>query len=217
MLSDRRRRKSGSETVPVAVSAAKVVGLAAAGAMLLYVCDSNRGVLAPVEGIPYTVPISMAILVAWTFLLSRTRFRRYIYAIGGNAEGARRTGVSLWWNRLWAFTLCGFTAGAAGLLYTSRLGGATANIDKNLVLSAVAAAVIGGVSLFGGRGKMVHALLGGLVIAVIYNGMGLIGLDAATQDIVIGIVLVAAVSVEAISRRQQLEPPSPTHLRDIAD
>jgi Branched-chain amino acid transport system / permease component len=82
--------------------------------------------------------------------------------------------VSLGWNRLWAFTLAGLTAGAAGILYTSRLGGATANIDNNLVLFAVASAVIGGVSLFGGRGKMVHALLGRLVIAVIYNGMGLI-------------------------------------------
>ena len=111
--------------------------------------------------------------------------------------------LSLGWNRLWAFTLCGVTAGAAGILYTSRLSGATANIDPNLVLYAVAAAVIGGVSLFGGRGKMVHALLGGIIIATIYNGMGLIGLDAATQDIVIGIVLLAAVCVEAISRRQQ--------------
>jgi D-xylose transport system permease protein len=203
VLTDRRRRRSGSEAVPIAVSIAKVVGLAVAGGLLLYVCNSNRGVLAPVEGIPYAVPIFMGILVLWSFVLARTRFGRYVYAIGGNAEAARRSGVSLGWNRLWAFTLAGLTAGAAGILYTSRLGGATANIDNNLVLFAVASAVIGGVSLFGGRGKMVHALLGGLVIAVIYNGMGLIGLDAATQDIVIGFVLLAAVSVEALSRRQQ--------------
>ncbi|HEV3213726.1 MAG TPA: hypothetical protein VGZ03_10065 [Acidimicrobiales bacterium] len=203
VLSDRRRRQSGSEVVPIAVSIAKVAGLAASGAILLYVCNSNRGVLAPVEGIPYAVPIFMGILVLWSFVLARTRFGRYVYAIGGNAEAARRAGVSLGRNKLWAFTLAGFTAGAAGILYTSRLGGATANIDNNLVLFAVASAVIGGVSLFGGRGKMVHALLGGLVIAVIYNGMGLIGLDAATQDIVIGFVLLAAVSVEALSRRQE--------------
>ena len=189
--------------MPIFVSIAKVVGLAVSGGLLLYVCNSNRGVLAPVEGIPYAVPIFMGILVLWSFVLARTRFGRYVYAIGGNAEAARRAGVSLGWNRLWAFTLAGLTAGAAGILYTSRLGGATANIDNNLVLFAVASAVIGGVSLFGGRGKMVHALLGGLVIAVIYNGMGLIGLDAATQDIVIGFVLLAAVSVEALSRRQQ--------------
>jgi D-xylose transport system permease protein len=203
VLSDRRRRRSGSEAVPIAISTAKVVGLAVSGGLLLYVCNSNRGVLAPVEGIPFAVPIFMGILVLWSFVLARTRFGRYIYAIGGNAEAARRAGVSLGWNRLWAFTLGGLTAGAAGILYTSRLGGATANIDNNLVLFAVASAVIGGVSLFGGRGKMVHALIGGVVIAVIYNGMGLIGLDAATQDIVIGFVLLAAVSVEAISRRQQ--------------
>jgi D-xylose transport system permease protein len=168
------------------------------------VCNANRGVLVPLSGIPDCVPIILGIMMLWRFLLTRTRFGRYTYAIGGNAEAARRAGVSLGYNRLWAFALTGLTAGAAGILYTSRQGGSSAAIDGGqLVLLAVAAAVIGGVSLFGGRGKMVHALIGGMVIAVIYNGMGLIGLDAATQDIVIGLVLLAAVSVEAISRRGQ--------------
>jgi D-xylose transport system permease protein len=125
-----------------------------------------------------------------------------VYAIGGNAEAARRAGIRLGLIRLAAFALTGLTAGVAGILYTSRLGGSSTSIDGGqLVLLAVAAAVIGGVSLFGGRGKMVHALIGGLIISVIYNGMGLIGLDAATQDMVIGLVLLSAVSVEAISRR----------------
>ncbi len=203
VLRDRRRRASGSEVVPFAITAAKVLGLAAAGALLLFVCNANRGVFGIVEGITYAVPIFMGILVLWSFLLARTRFGRNIYAIGGNAEAARRAGVSLGWNRLWAFTLAGLTAGAGGVLYTSANGGATGNIDTNLVLYAVASAVIGGVSLFGGRGKMFHALLGGLFIATIYNGILLIGYDAAVQSIVIGVVLLAGVSVEALSRRRQ--------------
>jgi D-xylose transport system permease protein len=141
-------------------------------------------------------------VVAYTFLLGRTRFGRYLYAIGGNAEAARRGGVSLGWNRFWAFTLTGFTAGAAGILYASRLGSISNNIDGGtLVLYAVAAAVIGGTSLFGGRGKMVHALLGGLVIAAIYNGLGLLGISAATQFMVTALVLLAAVSIDALARR----------------
>jgi D-xylose transport system permease protein len=204
VLSDARRRRSGSEAVPFAITVVKILGVAAAGLALVLICNTNRGVIEPVSGIPYCVPIVLGILILWTFVLNRTRFGRYIYAIGGNAEAARRAGVSLGFNRLWAFALTGFTAGVAGILYTSRLGGSSNDIDGGqLVLLAVATAVIGGVSLFGGRGKMVHALIGGMVIAVIYNGMGLIGLDAATQYIVIGIVLLAAVSVEAISRRGQ--------------
>jgi D-xylose transport system permease protein len=150
------------------------------------------------------VIIVAAFVVAWTFLLTRTRFGRYLYAIGGNAEAARRGGVSLGWNRFWAFTLTGLTAGAAGILYASRLGSISNNIDGGtLVLYAVAAAVIGGTSLFGGRGKMVHALLGGLVIATIYNGLGLLGIAAATQFMVTALVLLAAVSIDALARRSR--------------
>jgi D-xylose transport system permease protein len=135
-------------------------------------------------------------------MLTRLRFGRYLYAIGGNAEGARRGGVSLGWNRLFAFTLTGLTAGAVGVIYASRLGSVSNNVDGGqLVLYAVAAAVIGGASLFGGRGKMVHALLGGLVIATIYNGMGLLGLAASYQYMVTALVLLAAVSIDALARR----------------
>jgi D-xylose transport system permease protein len=199
---DARRRRSRSEGVPFAVTLVKVLGVAVAGLTLVLVCNANRGVIVPLSGIPFCVPIVLFFLILWQFLLARTRFGRYTYAIGANAEAARRAGVRLGLNRMVAFALTGLTAGAAGILYTSRLGGSSAAVDGGqLVLLAVAAAVIGGVSLFGGRGKMIHALIGGMIIAIIYNGMGLIGLDAATQDIVIGLVLLAAVSVEAISRR----------------
>src|ERR1039457_1789211 len=202
IVSDARRRRSRSEGAPFVITLAKVFGVAASGLVLLLVCNANRGVIVPLSGIPFCVPIILGFLITWKFLLTRTRFGRNIYAIAGNAEAARRAGINLGLNRVTAFALTGLTAGAAGILYTSRLGGSSAAVDGGqLVLLAVAAAVIGGVRLFGGRGKMVHALIGGMIIAIIYNGMGLIGLDAATQDIVIGLVLLAAVSVEAISRR----------------
>ena len=169
---------------------------------LVLICNTNRGVLEPLRGVPYVVLIIAGFLVVYTFMLGRTRFGRYLYAIGGNAEAARRGGVSLGWNRLWAFTLTGLTAGAAGIIYASRLGSISNNIDGGtLVLYAVAAAVIGGTSLFGGRGKMVHALLGGLVIATIYNGMGLLGLAASYQYMVTALVLLAAVTIDALARR----------------
>ena len=176
--------------------------MAAAVVVLLLVCNTNRGVLVPLQGVPYVVLVIAGFLVVYSFILGRTRFGRYQYAIGGNAEAARRGGVSLGWNRLWAFTLTGLTAGAAGIIYASRLGSISNNIDGgDLVLYAVAAAVIGGASLFGGRGKMVYALLGGLVIATIYNGMGLLGLAASYQYMVTALVLLAAVTIDSLARR----------------
>lgn len=202
LLRDRHRQSSGLVAPPLAVTILKIAVMAAAGVALVLICNTNRGVLVPLRGIPYVVLIILGFLILWTFLLGRTRFGRYLYAIGGNAEAARRAGISLGWNRLWAFALTSFTAGAAGILYASRLGSISNNIDGGtLVLYAVAAAVIGGTSLFGGRGKMVYPLLGGLVIATIYNGMGLLGLAAAYQYMVTALVLVAAVSIDALARR----------------
>ncbi len=203
VLRDRRRRRGGLVAPPLAVTALKVGGMAVASAALVIVSNTNRGVgFIAVQGVPYVVLVVAAVLVVYTFVLNRMRFGRYLYAIGGNAEGARRAGVSLGWNRLWAFALTGFTAGIAGIVYASRLGSISNNIDGGtLVLYAVAAAVIGGASLFGGRGKMIHALLGGLVIATIYNGMGLIGLAAAYQYMVTAVVLLAAVTIDSLARR----------------
>ena len=176
--------------------------MAAAVARAGLVCNTNRGVLVPLQGVPYVVLIVAGFLVVYSFVLSRTRFGRYQYAIGGNAEAARRGGVSLGWNRLWAFTLTGFTAGRRRhrLRLAARLD-LQQHRRRPLVLYAVAAAVIGGASLFGGRGKMVHALLGGLVIATIYNGMGLLGLAASYQYMVTALVLLAAVTIDALARR----------------
>jgi len=202
VLRDRHRRVSGLVAPPPAITALKVAVMAAAGVVLVLVCNTNRGVLIPVQGVPYVVVLVLGILTVWTFLLGRTRFGRYLYAIGNNAEAARRAGISLGWNKLWAFVLTGLTAGIAGIVYASRLGSISNNIDGGtLVLYAVASAVIGGASLFGGRGKMIYALLGGLVIATIYNGMGLLGLAASYQYMVTALVLLAAVTIDSLARR----------------
>jgi D-xylose transport system permease protein len=202
LLGDRKRRSNGLVTPPLAIAIIKIVVAAAAGAALVYVSNINRATFGTLQGVPMPVPIILGFVVLYTFMLGRTRFGRYQYAIGGNAEAARRGGVSLGWNRLWAFVLTGATAGSAGILLASRLGSVSNNFDGGtLVLDAVAAAVIGGASLFGGRGKMVHALLGGLVIAVIANGMGLIGLAADYQYMVTGLVLLAAVTIDSLARR----------------
>jgi D-xylose transport system permease protein len=199
---DRRRRQSGLVTPPLALTIIKIVAMAIAGVVVVLVCNHNRGLLVPLKGMPWVVPIVLLVLVGYTFLLNRTRFGRYIYAIGGNAEAARRAGVSLNKIKLLAFMLTGLTAGIAGILYESQLGSISSNFNGGTyVLYAVAAAVIGGTSLFGGRGKMIHAVLGGLVIAAIANGMGLIGLGAADQLMVNALVLLAAVTVDAVARR----------------
>jgi D-xylose transport system permease protein len=125
-----------------------------------------------------------------------------VYAIGGNAEAARRAGVNLSRIRIAAFTLCGMTAAISGIIYSSYLGGMSSNFaGGQYVLYAVAAAVIGGTSLFGGRGRMIGAVLGGLVVGVIYNGLQLLGFSATAQDIWTAIVLLAAVTVDALARR----------------
>jgi D-xylose transport system permease protein len=203
LLRDRRRRLSGLVTPPLALTLLKIAAVAVAGVVVVLVCNHNRGgALITIKGVPWVIPIVLVILMAYTFLLGRTRFGRYLYAIGGNAEAARRAGISLNRIRLVAFMLAGMTAGIAGVLYESYLGSISSNVDGGQnVLLAVAAAVIGGTSLFGGRGKMLHAVLGGLIIAAIANGMGLIDLSAAATQMVNAGVLLAAVTVDAVSRR----------------
>ena len=135
-------------------------------------------------------------------LLQRTQFGRYVYAIGGNPEAARRAGIKLAAIRTWCFVLCSLTAGIGGILYASYLGGMSNNVNGGqLVLYAVAAAVIGGTSLFGGRGKVLHGLLGGLVIGGIYNGLYLLSFDVQWTFIVTGFVLLVAATIDSLSRR----------------
>ena len=205
VVRDTRRRASGLAAPPASVTWLKVAGMAVAGVVVVLIGNTNRGrFLLVVRGVPWVVLVVLVVLVAWSFLLGRTRFGRYIYAIGGNAEASRRAGINLNRIRVVAFTLAGLTAGITGIIYTSYLGSISTGVQGGQnVLLAVAAAVVGGVSLFGGRGKMVGAVLGGVIVAVIYNGLELLGLGAAAQNLWTAAVLLAAVTVDTLARRSQ--------------
>ena len=202
---DSRRRAGGLAAPPPSVTWLKVAAMAVAGVVVVLIGNTNRGVgFTVVEGVPWVILVVLVVLVAWSFLLGRTRFGRYVYAIGGNAEAARRAGINLSRIRVLAFVLAGLTAGIMGIIYASQLGSVSSNVPGGQnVLFAVAAAVIGGVSLFGGRGKMLGAVLGGVIVAVIYNGLQLLGLGASPQYIWTAIVLLAAVTIDTVARRSQ--------------
>jgi D-xylose transport system permease protein len=203
ILRDLRRRRAGLVAPPLSVNLIKVGVIAAAGVVVVVICNLNRANIGVLSGVPYAIFIVLGVLALWTFLLSRVRYGRYLYAIGGNAEAARRAGVNVPLIRTMAFVLAAVTAGVAGLLYASYLGGMSNNVNGGqLVLYAVAAAVIGGTSLLGGRGKVSAGILGGLVIGGINNGLYLMGLQVQWQFIVTGGVLMAAVLIDALSRRR---------------
>jgi D-xylose transport system permease protein len=203
-LRDARRRRSGLVAPPAGLTLAKIALIAAAGVVVVVICNINRAHVGVIEGVPYIILIVLAVLGLWTLLLQRTRFGRYVYAIGGNAEAARRAGVRLPVIRTWGFVLASVTAGVAGILFASWQVEMTSNIIKTAntyVLLAVAAAVIGGTSLFGGRGKTIHGILGGLVIGMIYNGLYLLNVSSWWIDVTTAGVLLAAAIVDVVSRR----------------
>jgi D-xylose transport system permease protein len=200
---DASRRRRGLVAPPPSFTAIKIVGVAVAGVVLVGLCNVNRAHFGVIEGLPYIIVIVLAVLFIWTMLLQRTRFGRYVYAIGGNPEAARRAGVSLPSIRTWCFVLAALTAGIAGILFASWQVFLTTNIIKSsnsYVLLAVAAAVIGGTSLFGGRGRTIHGILGGLIIGGIYNGLLLMGVSSEWVDILIAVVLLAAGTIDVLSR-----------------
>jgi D-xylose transport system permease protein len=201
---DSRRRQAGLSAPPPSLTWVKIAAALAGGVGLVLLCNTDRGIVIPVYGVPWVVLLVFAVLAVWTFVLGRRRFGRYVYAIGGNAEAARRAGINLPRIRTIAFALTSFTAGIAGVVYASRLRSISTALDGGtLVLYAVAAAVIGGTSLFGGRGRALHGVLGGLVIAAIDNGMGLLGFSAASKYVVTAIVLLVAVTIDALARRNR--------------
>ncbi len=145
----------------------------------------------------------IVLLIFLTWVAKRTTFGRHVYAVGGNAEAARRAGINVKVIRWWVFGISGAMAGLGGVIFASRLSSVDLNAGGGtILLDAIAAAVIGGTSLFGGRGEVKSALLGALIIASIANGMSLLGYSSATQYIVTGVILLAAVTLDTISRRR---------------
>ncbi len=199
-----RRRAQGLTTPPLSITLLTLGAVAVAGAVLVFICNRNRGIAAaPVSGVPWVIPFVLVVLVAQSFLLARTRLGRYMYAIGASPEAARRAGIHVARIRTIAFALCSLTAGLAAVVYSSRLGSITIGFDGGTyVLYAVAAAVIGGASLFGGYGKPIHPLLGGLVIATLNNGLDLLNITTAGTDVATAAVLLVAVAVDATLRRR---------------
>jgi D-xylose transport system permease protein len=196
------RRRAGLIAPPLALIVIRIVLVAALGAAVVAVCAANLP-----SGVPEVIPIVVGIVGLWTLLLARTKFGRYIYAIGGNPEAARRAGVNLALVRTGAFALCSATAGFGGILLGSFFYGQYSTNDADpgqLILYSVAAAVIGGTSLFGGRGKPLHGLLGGLLIGGIAYGVSLLSLgeySTPLEYILPGAVLLIAVLVDVLSRR----------------
>ncbi|MEY4039533.1 MAG: hypothetical protein RLZZ52_401 [Actinomycetota bacterium] len=198
-----RRRKAGLTSRPIALMIAKVAVIGILAAALVFVLNENRSVsILPISGVPIVIPFVIGIIFVGTFVLDRTRFGRHLYAVGGNPEAARRSGIKVAQIRISAFIICSTLAVVSGLLHVSRLGSVEASAGRSIVLSGVAAAVVGGVSLFGGRGKLVNAAIGALVIAIIDNGLGLIGLPAGINFLVTGGVLIAAATIDALSRKR---------------
>jgi len=157
-----------------------------------------------ISGIPWVLPVVIALLLFWTFVLTRTRFGRHLYAVGGNAEAARRAGINVRRIKIAAFVICSSMAAVSGLLLASFVGKVSPGSGGgNVLLYAVGAAVIGGTSLFGGRGRAMDAVIGGLVIATIPNGLGLLNQASYINYVVTGGVLLLAASVDAISRRRR--------------
>jgi D-xylose transport system permease protein len=202
-LRDSNRRRSGLVAPPIGLTLLKIAFIAIAGFAVVYICNMDRSFSkSPVVGIPWVIPLVLVVLLGWSVLLEQTAFGRHVYAVGGNAEAARRAGIDVSRVRVVCFVLCSMTAALGGIIYASQLGAMTTNINGGqYVLYAVAAAVIGGTSLFGGRGRAIHGLLGGLVIGAINNGMFLLGFQLQWQLIATGLVLLAAVTIDALSRR----------------
>jgi D-xylose transport system permease protein len=193
-----RRRQAGLQNVPWAIIIARTVAVLAATIFVVEWADTATG-----RGIPYVGLLMLGLLIGLSFLATRTRFGRHVYAVGGNAEAARRAGINVARVRIVVFGLCSTMAVVGGIVLASRLNSVdTSTGGGSILLYSIAACVIGGTSLFGGRGTVKSAVLGAIVVAMIENGLGLLNVSAGTKFIVTGIVLLAAVTLDSVSRRR---------------
>ena len=197
---------------------AKLVGVAVASFGIVAICNHATRPRPCPEGTPLTqtctqplgLPLAALLmiifLVGLTFLAKRTAFGRHVYAVGGNAEAARRAGISVPRVRIVVFMISSVMAGVGGIILAARLQSVNLNVGGGtLLLDSISAAVIGGVSLFGGRGEVRGALLGALVIATIANGLNIGGYSTGTIYMVTGIILLLAVTLDSVARRLQVK------------
>jgi D-xylose transport system permease protein len=202
-----QRLRRGFAAPGLSLIIAKAAVIAVIGFAMVWILNLERSVNPaknPLSGVPIIVPIIAVLTLVFGFVLARTSFGRHVYAVGGNVEAARRAGISISKIRIICFTICSATAAFAGLVYASRAASVDPNAGRFVVLSAVAAAVIGGTSLFGGKGRIQDALIGGAVVAVIDNGMGLLGYPAGVKLMITGAVLMLAASADALSRKRSI-------------
>jgi D-xylose transport system permease protein len=202
----RSRAARNLVTDPIGIVAMRILGLAIVLLVATAILTQERSinpVLNSVKGVPIVAPIIAVFLIIWTFVLGRTTYGRHVYAVGGNTEAARRAGIPVDRIRISVFVICSFMASVGGILAVSRANSVDPNTGgSNILLYSVGAAVIGGTSLFGGKGKAINAVIGGAVITVIDNGMGLLGYTAGTKYVVTGLILLVAASVDALARRR---------------
>jgi D-xylose transport system permease protein len=205
-LRNSRRRRAGLQHEPTALWALKSGALAVVVVLLVGYLSRERSLnpnFKSLKGVPNSLLVILVLLLVLSFVLGRTAWGRHVYAVGGNTEAARRSGINVLWIKLSCFILCSSVAAIGGLLLAARnhsVSNATGGGET--LLYAVGAAVIGGTSLFGGKGRVLDAVIGGTVIAVIANGMGLLNQEPGVVYIVTGLVLLVAASVDAISRRR---------------
>ncbi|MFC8849319.1 MULTISPECIES: sugar ABC transporter permease [unclassified Micromonospora] len=206
LMRHRNRSARGLVTDPLAVVFARVGVLTVILGAAVYVLNLERSrnvLITSLKGVPIVVPIIAVLLIVWTFVLQRTSYGRHVYAVGGNKEAARRAGINVDRIRISVFVICSSMAAIGGIVAASRANSVDPNTGgSNVLLYAVGAAVIGGTSLFGGKGRVLDAVLGGAVVAVIDNGMGLMGYSSGVKYVVTGVVLLLAASVDAFSRHR---------------
>ena len=201
----RTLRAKGLAHQPLAVVLLRIGAIALVVVLVTAVLSVDRAPAPGVvlAGIPYAIPLVVLLLLVLTFVLARTSFGRHVYAVGGNAEASRRAGIDVTKIRVAVFVIGSSLAAISGIVAAARLGSvAPGSGGGNTLLYAVGAAVIGGTSLFGGRGRVRDAVLGGLVVAIIANGLGLLGTEAYLNYIITGGVLLLAASVDALARRR---------------
>jgi len=203
LLGRRRRAASGLLVEPFAVTLVRMVVLGVPILGATAIMSNDRGVgLIPVQGVPLGVVIFIGVVVVFDLIMRRTLFGRYVMAVGGNEEASRRAGISVDGVRIVVFTISGALCAIGGILAASRLYAVNQSSGGgDVLLDSIAGAVIGGTSLFGGRGSVWSALLGGLVIGSIANGMDLLALESSVKFMITGGVLLLAVTIDAIARR----------------